>query len=47
MYTVHSNELAEGYILISVSIFIDKYEEGGENLKIVVFREFLKNQAIF
>ena len=25
IYTVHSNELAEGYTLISVTIFIDKY----------------------
>ena len=25
IYTVHSNELAEGYTLMSVSIFIDKY----------------------
>ena len=36
IYAVHSNELAEGYTLIPVTIFIDKYW-GGDILKLVDF----------
>ena len=39
--TLHSNELAEGYPLMSVTIFIDKYG-GGDTLKFVVFRNFAR-----
>ena len=42
IYTLHSNELAERYTLISVIIFIDKYE-GGDNFKLFVFFLFSQN----
>ena len=40
IYTVHSNELAEGYTLMSVTIFLDKYRGGSYSLKLVVFLNF-------
>ena len=46
IYTVHSNELAESYTLIYVTIFIDKYG-GGDILKLFVFLDFLQNLIIF
>ena len=42
IYTVHSNELAEGYTLISVTIFIDKYGAGRG-----VYHERDSNDIIF
>ena len=41
IYIVHSNELAESYTLISVTIFIVKYG-GGDILKLVIFLIFSK-----
>ena len=38
IYTVYSNELAEGYTLMSVTIFMDKYW-GSDILKLVMFVE--------